>query len=84
MSPSLPCPGVERLQELVLGRLPPADAAGLAEHLRGCPRCQAALPTLEAGASVAEALGPAVETRAWVPTHADGAGAPAGAGGAAP
>ncbi len=43
------CPGRERLQRLLDGRLPGPDQEALVAHLDGCPNCQRGIEELAAG-----------------------------------
>jgi serine/threonine protein kinase len=56
MKPPSACPGVELLELYALGRTSEAEAQRLEEHLRGCPRCVARLPSLGEGDDLVRAL----------------------------
>src|SRR5205823_750947 len=42
-TPAAGCPGHDELVDFARGRLPPDRGDALAEHLKGCPGCEAAL-----------------------------------------
>src|SRR5271168_2093640 len=50
------CPDPKHLQYLLLGRLSPAAAAQLEQHVEHCPRCRTLLPTLVADDSLVHAM----------------------------
>jgi hypothetical protein len=43
------CPAVELLEQYAVGRTSEAETQCLEEHLAGCPRCLARLPSLGDG-----------------------------------
>src|SRR5262245_57773840 len=49
MSPTSSCPDVAQLRKLVEGTASSEEQAALAQHIDGCPSCQAALDRLGAG-----------------------------------
>ncbi len=56
MSTPLTCPSRDDLQRLLEGVLPSSEAERLEEHLLSCPHCTAAVPTVQGGDTLAEAI----------------------------
>src|SRR5260370_276874 len=65
MSTPSTCPDSEQLRKLVGGHVSPEEYAALAQHIDGCPSCQAALERLGAGSDswsgIAEQLNAAMD-----------------------
>jgi Leucine-rich repeat (LRR) protein len=55
MTPEVACPNRDVLQRLLLGRLPPAEAERLAQHLEGCAYCTAVVQTFQEEDTLVEA-----------------------------
>src|SRR5687768_3850224 len=56
MAEKIVCPDKTRLQRLLLGELPEADAERLEQHLLGCQPCGAAVQTLTGQDTLMDAL----------------------------
>src|SRR5438105_1407991 len=51
-----PCPSPQQLQQLLLGRLPDAQADALEQHLSACPSCAQTVTSLKFDDTLAESL----------------------------